>query len=267
MPAAKSAKTSRRAAAPRPRKQPAAAAQRERASAAPLETSKTRVGQILAILAKTYPGAICALTHQNAWQLLVATILSAQCTDQRVNLVTPGLFAKYPKPSDLAALTPEQLEPEIRSAGFYRNKERSIVGAAQMIAGEYGGQVPPTMEELTRLPGVARKTANVVLGTWFHLPVGVVVDTHVQRVSRRLGLTRELAPEKIEADLMRLLPREEWINFAHRVIWHGRQLCLARGPRCKTCPLEKICHAPDKTWSSQAPAAAKNKRARAGRKR
>ncbi len=239
---------------PAARRQPAAAG---RPPAAPLETGAARVRRILEILARTYPGATCALRHENAWQLLVATILSAQCTDQRVNLVTPGLFAKYPQPQDLAMLAPEAIEPEIRSTGFYRNKARAIAGAARQIVERHAGQVPRTMAALTALPGVARKTANVVLGTWFHEAVGVVVDTHVQRVTRRLGLTRELDPEKTEADLMRLLPRAEWISFAHRLIWHGRQLCTARAPRCKQCPLETLCRAPDKTWSSQPAARAK----------
>ena len=232
------------------RARPIAAAPTHR-PAAPLELAPARIRKLLDLLAKTYPDATCALRHQNAWQLLVATILSAQCTDERVNRVTPALFAKYPTPKDLASLAPEALEPEIRSTGFYRNKARAIVGAARQLVERHDGQVPRTLAALIELPGVARKTANVVLGTWFQEATGVVVDTHVQRITRRLGLTRELAPEKIEADLMRLLPRGEWISFAHRLIWHGRRLCLARSPRCRECPLEKLCHAPDKTWSSQ----------------
>jgi endonuclease-3 len=209
-----------------------------------------RLARILAALAAAYPKAECALLHRSAWELLVATILSAQCTDARVNLVTPPLFRKYPTVADFAALTPALLEPDIRSTGFYRNKAKSIVGAARRIRDAFAGQVPADMESLLTLPGVARKTANVVLGVWFHQASGVVVDTHVQRIARRLALTREEQPEKIERDLMRLLPPSEWIAFGHRVIAHGRQVCLARSPRCAVCPLEKDCDAADKTYSS-----------------
>ena len=206
--------------------------------------------EILKRLDERYPGATCALQHQSAWELLVATILSAQCTDARVNLVTPVIFAKYPTPSAFAALKPEQLEPDVRSTGFFRNKSKSIVGAARAIMERHGGQVPDTMEELLEIPGVARKTANVVLGTWFHKAVGVVVDTHVHRISRRLELTRQDDPQEIEQDLMRVIPQARWIGFAHQVIHHGRQLCVARMPRCADCPLETLCHAADKTWST-----------------
>ncbi len=211
-----------------------------------------RVEEILKRLESMYPSATCALHHKNAWELLVATILSAQCTDVRVNMVTPGLFKKYPSPKDFAALQPEELEPEIRSTGFYRNKAKSVVGAARKIVEEFGGKVPQTMEELTSLPGAARKTANVVLGTWFKKAEGVVVDTHVHRISRRLELTKSDEPKKIEEDLMQVVPREQWIDFAHRVIWHGRALCVARKPKCADCKLENICHAADKTWSTVA---------------
>src|SRR5690349_24639325 len=166
-----------------------------------------RVGKILQGLREAYPAAKCALHHSNAWELLVATILSAQCTDARVNMTTPELFRKYPTPQDFAALRPEQLEPDIRSTGFFRNKSKSLVGAAQGIVEKFHGQVPDSMEELLTLPGVARKTANVVLGTWFKKAVGVVVDTHVQRISRRLELTRSNEPEEIEQDLMKILPQ------------------------------------------------------------
>jgi endonuclease-3 len=209
-----------------------------------------RVRDIMKRLDATYPAVTCALHHSSAWELLVATILSAQCTDVRVNMVTPELFRKYPTPADFAALTPEQLEPDIRSTGFFRNKSKSLVGAAKKIIGDFGGRVPDTMGELLTIPGAARKTANVVLGTWFRKNEGVVVDTHVHRISRRLELTRNDEPVKIEQDLMRLIPRERWTDFSHQVIWHGRKLCIARRPKCMECPLENICHAADKTWST-----------------
>jgi endonuclease III len=209
-----------------------------------------RVREILQRLDQRYPAATCALQHKSAWDLLVATILSAQCTDVRVNMVTPVIFAKYPTPAAFAALKPEQLEPDIRSTGFFRNKSKSIVGAAKAVMERHGGQVPDTMEELLEIPGVARKTANVVLGTWFHKAVGVVVDTHVHRISRRLELTREEDPQKIEQDLMRVIPQAKWIEFAHQLIHHGRQSCVARMPKCADCPLENLCHAADKTWST-----------------
>jgi endonuclease III len=209
-----------------------------------------RVRQIIAGLDQLYPDATCALTHRNAWELLVATILSAQCTDVRVNLVTPVLFEKYPTVQDFAALEPEQLEPDIRSTGFFRNKAKSVVGAARKVVENFGGNVPDTMEQLLTIPGAARKTANVVLGTWFKKNEGVVVDTHVTRISRRLELTKHEDPKKIEEDLMQIIPRGRWTDFSHEVIWHGRKLCVARGPKCADCGLEKLCHAGDKTWST-----------------
>jgi endonuclease-3 len=209
-----------------------------------------RIAGILAALDQAYPAAICALHHHSAWELLVATILSAQCTDARVNLVTPELFRKHPSVHDFARLKPEELEPEIRSTGFFRNKAKAIVGAAQRIVADYGGTVPDEMEPLLQLPGVARKTANVVLGTWFGKAEGVVVDTHVQRLARRLELTVQTDPGKIEQDLMRILPRDRWTLFAHQLILHGRALCLARRPKCADCPMESLCHAGDKTWST-----------------
>ncbi len=209
-----------------------------------------RVHEILRRLDQRYPQATCALRHHSAWELLVATILSAQCTDVRVNMVTPVLFQKYPTPQDFAALRPEQLEPDIRSTGFFRNKSKSLVGAARKLVNDFGGEVPNDMEKLLSLPGVARKTANVVLGTWYHSSAGVVVDTHVRRIARRLELTRNEDPNKIEQDLMRVIPREKWIEFAHQMIHHGRQLCVARMPKCAECPLENLCHAADKTWST-----------------
>jgi endonuclease-3 len=209
-----------------------------------------RVQEILKRLDATYPNATCALHHNNAWELLVATILSAQCTDERVNKTTPELFRKYPTVQAVAALKPEQLEPDIRSTGFFRNKAKSVVGAAKMIVSDFRGEVPSEMEQLLTLPGVARKTANVLLGTWFHKNEGVVVDTHVYRISRRLELTTNTDPNKIEQDLVRIIPRQRWTSFSHQVIWHGRKLCTARSPKCVDCPLETICHAADKTWST-----------------
>jgi endonuclease III len=209
-----------------------------------------RIHQIIAGLDALYPKATCALVHHSAWELLVATILSAQCTDVRVNMVTPIIFEKYPTIQAFAALEPEQLEPDIRSTGFFRNKAKSVVGAARKIIADFGGVVPQTMDELLTIPGVARKTANVVLGTWFKKNDGVVVDTHVTRISRRLELTKQEDPRKIEEDLMRIIPQDRWTDFSHEVIWHGRKLCIARAPKCVDCTLEKLCHAADKTWST-----------------
>ena len=213
-------------------------------------TAPDRISQILAALDEMYPGVTCALTHSSAWELLVATILSAQCTDVRVNMVTPIIFKKYPTPQHFAALHPEELEPDIQSTGFFRNKSKSVVGAARKIIEEFNGQVPNEMDKLLTIPGVARKTANVVLGTWFRKADGVVVDTHVHRISRRLELTKENNAPKIEQDLMRVIPREKWIDFSHQIIHHGRALCIARKPKCADCKLETICHAADKTWST-----------------
>ncbi len=213
-------------------------------------TAPERVAEILKRLDQTYPDVTCALTHSSAWELLVATILSAQSTDVNVNRVTPELFRKYPTVEAFAAITPEQLEPDVRSTGFFRNKSKSVVGAARRIVSDFGGQVPDNMQDLLTLPGVARKTANVVLGTWFKIADGVVVDTHVHRISRRLELTKENDPQKIEQDLMKIIPREKWILFSHQIIWHGRRLCYARKPKCVDCPLENLCHAADKTWST-----------------
>jgi endonuclease-3 len=209
-----------------------------------------RVAEILKRLDQLYPDVTCALTHTSAWELLVATILSAQSTDVNVNRVTPELFRKYPTVEAFAALSPEQLEPDVRSTGFFRNKSKSVVGAAKKVVADFGGEVPLNMADLLTLPGVARKTANVVLGSWFKIAEGVVVDTHVHRISRRLELTKNDDPQKIEQDLMRIIPREKWILFSHQIIWHGRKLCIARKPKCVDCPLENICHAADKTWST-----------------
>ena len=209
-----------------------------------------RIQEILKRLDQLYPDVTCALTHKSAWELLVATILSAQSTDVRVNMVTPELFKKYPTVQAFAALQSEQLEPDVRSTGFFRNKAKSVVGAAKKIVSDFGGKVPEEMDKLLTLPGVARKTANVVLGTWFRKAEGLVVDTHVHRISRRLELTENSDPPKIEQDLMKVIPREKWILFSHQIIWHGRKLCIARKPKCADCPLENLCHAADKSWST-----------------
>src|SRR6476646_5144486 len=209
-----------------------------------------RVQDILNRLDQRYPNVRCALRHNNAWELLIATILSAQCTDVMVNKVTPGLFQKYPTPQTMAAATPEQLETDLRPTGFYRNKAKSVVGASKAIVENFGGQVPDEMDKLLTLPGVARKTANVVLGSWFGKGVGVVVDTHVHRISRRLELTKAEDPKNIEQNLMKVIPQAKWIDFSHQIIHHGRALCIARRPKCAECPLENICHAADKTWST-----------------
>lgn len=209
-----------------------------------------RIQAILGHLDQLYPDVKCALHHSSAWELLVATILSAQSTDVNVNRVTPGLFAKYPTVQDFAKLEPEQLEPDVKSTGFFRNKSKSVVGAAKKIVSDFGGQVPDEMDELLTLPGVARKTANVVLGSWFGKGVGVVVDTHVHRISRRWELTKNDEPGKIEQDLMKVIPQDRWILFSHQVIHHGRNLCIARKPKCADCPIEPLCHAEDKTWTT-----------------
>jgi endonuclease-3 len=206
-----------------------------------------RVKAILEKLDEAYPGATCALKHENAFQLLISTILSAQTTDERVNMVTPGLFKKYPTPEAFAHANPKDIEQEIRSTGFYRNKTKSIIGASKKIVEEFHGEVPRTMEELLTLPGVARKTANVVLGCAFGIASGIVVDTHVQRLSRRLDLTKNTDPKKIETDLMKIIPHDHWILFSHQLIWHGRRVCKARNPLCIECNLEKICYSKDKT--------------------
>jgi endonuclease-3 len=194
-----------------------------------------------------YPNATCALHHSNAWELLVATILSAQCTDKRVNMVTPELFRKYPTVQDFANASQDELAQEIRSTGFFNNKAKSVIGAARKVLTDFAGQVPRTIEELLTVPGAARKTANVVLGTAYGIASGVVVDTHVQRIAHRLDLTRETDPVKIEKDLMKTIPKEKWILFSHQIIHHGRALCIARNPRCAECALNPLCYAKDKT--------------------
>lgn len=210
-------------------------------------TDPKRVAAILAKLDEAYPAATCELKHDNAFQLLISTILSAQCTDVRVNQVTQELYKKYKKPEDFAYASAAELEKEIRPTGFFRNKTKSIMGASKAIVEKFGGQVPRTMEEILTLPGVARKTGNVVLGTAYGIASGVVVDTHVIRLSNRLDLTRNNDPKKIEQDLMAILPQEKWIIFSHQLIWHGRRVCAARKPNCAECNLESLCYSKDKT--------------------
>ncbi|MFY9529234.1 MAG: endonuclease III [Candidatus Acidiferrales bacterium] len=226
-----------------------AALSRRRKSQAkrPAGTDPKRVRAILEKLDEAYPAVTCALEHKNPFQLLIATILSAQTTDTTVNQVTPALFAKYPTPKDLAYANPNDVEQVIRRTGFFRNKTKSIIGTSKKIVEEYHGEVPRTIEELLTLPGVARKTANVVLGTAYGIPSGVVVDTHVQRLAGRLDLSRNTDPKKIEQDLMRIIPQEKWILFSHQLIWHGRRVCQARKPLCIQCNLVKICYSKDKT--------------------
>jgi endonuclease-3 len=208
---------------------------------------QARVHEILRRLDEMYPDATCALIHRTPWELLVATILSAQCTDKRVNEVTPGLFRKYPTIRDFAAASQEEMAQDIRSTGFFNNKAKSVIGAARKILADYNGEVPRDMVALLSVPGAARKTANVVLGTAFGIASGVVVDTHVQRISRRLDLTRATEPVKIEKDLMQVIPKEKWILFSHQIIHHGRALCVARNPKCVECKLAPLCYAKDKT--------------------
>jgi endonuclease III len=215
--------------------------------AGPRGTDTKRVAAILSKLDEAYPAAACELKHANAFQLLISTILSAQCTDVRVNQVTETLYKKYPTPEAFAHANPTELQQEIRPTGFFRNKTKSIMGASKAILEKFGGQVPRTMEEMLTLPGAARKTANVVLGTAFGIASGIVVDTHVIRISNRLDLTRNEDPKKIEQDLMNVIPKEKWILFSHQVIWHGRRVCYARKPKCMECNLEKICYSQDKT--------------------
>ena len=210
-------------------------------------TDPARVRAILETLDEAYPAVTCALRHENPFQLLISTILSAQCTDERVNQVTATLFPKYPNANAFAHANPKELEQDVRPTGFFRNKTKSIMGASKRILEEFHGEVPKRMEELLTLPGVARKTANVVLGTAYGIASGVVVDTHVQRLSARLDLTKNTDPKKIEQDLMQIIPQEKWILFSHQLIWHGRRVCQARKPKCLECSLEKLCYSTDKT--------------------
>ena len=206
-----------------------------------LDELKARTRAIIRRLKRAYPGAKCSLNHTNPFELLVATILSAQCTDERVNIVTADLFRKYRKPEDYLNVSPRELEKDIQSTGFFRNKTKSIQGASKVLTEQYGGQVPQTMEELLELPGVARKTANVVLGNAFDIHAGVVVDTHVTRLSHRLGLTQQKTAEKIEQDLIPIVPKKDWVIFPHLMIYHGRKICKARNPFCAECTIEKQC--------------------------
>jgi endonuclease-3 len=208
---------------------------------------KARIQRIEAELDNLYPNVTCALNHESPWELLAATILSAQCTDERVNKVTPGLFRKFPTIDDMAVAQLEEVVEQIKSTGFFNNKAKSLIGAAKRIRDEYGGQVPQKMEDLLTVPGAARKTANVVLGTAFAIASGVVVDTHVQRISQRLDLTKNEEPVKIEQDLMKVIARDRWISFSHQIIHFGRQICVARKPKCGVCPMDSICYSADKT--------------------
>jgi endonuclease III len=249
--AAKQASKKKRV-APKEKKaaKPASAAKARGKSSRAAGTGPKRVAAILAKLDEAYPNATCELKHENAFQLLVSTILSAQCTDVRVNQVTGALYKHYPNPEAFAHANPKDLEQEIRPTGFFRNKTKSIMGASKAILEKFSGQVPRTMEEILTLPGVARKTANVVLGTAFGITSGIVVDTHVLRLSSRLDLTRNEDPKKVEQDLMQIIPRERWIQFSHQLIWHGRRVCAARKPKCAECNLEKLCYSKDKTVQS-----------------
>jgi endonuclease III len=241
---------------PSPKKKPGSAKSRTAKSAKTARTAKPtraagtdpkRVTAILAKLDEAYPNATCELKHENAFQLLISTILSAQCTDVRVNQVVETLYKKYPDPKAFAYATPSELEQEIRPTGFFRNKTKSVMGASKAIIEKFGGQVPRTMEEILTLPGVARKTANVVLGTAYGVASGVVVDTHVLRLSKRLDLTRNEDPKKVEEDLIKIIPKEKWIQFSHQLIWHGRRVCFARKPKCMECNMESLCYSKDKT--------------------
>jgi len=210
-------------------------------------TEPKRVAEILAKLDEAYPNATCELKHESAFQLLVSTILSAQCTDVRVNQVAETLYKKYPDAKAFAYATPSELQQDIRPTGFFRNKTKSVMGASKAILEKFGGQVPRTMEEILTLPGVARKTGNVVLGTAYGIASGVVVDTHVLRLSNRLDLSRNEDPKKVEQDLMKIIPQNKWIQFSHQLIWHGRRICHARKPKCLECNMELLCYAKDKT--------------------
>ena len=209
-----------------------------------------RVSAILKDLDEAYPEAECALKHRSPWELLVATILSAQCTDVRVNMVTPELFRRFPSPEAMAKASLPELERLIKTTGFFRNKAKSIQGAARKIIADFNGQVPQTLAELITIPGAARKTANVVLGVSFRKAEGIVVDTHVFRIARRLELAKGDTAEKVEQELMQVIPRERWISFSHQIIHHGRQVCTARNPKCNVCILEPLCRSKDKTWES-----------------
>ncbi len=228
--------------------EPVAAKKRPGKTKKPL--APQRIAAILDALQRTYPDAVCALNHTSAWELTVATILSAQCTDARVNIVTPALFHAYPSPREMAQATPEALQEILKSLSFFRQKSKSLVAAANLVTNEFHGEVPQTMDDMLRIPGAARKTSNVVLGSWFGIASGVVVDTHVLRLSRRLELTTNTDPVKVERDLMAIIPQDRWIDFSHQLIHHGRQICDARKPKCAECSLETECNSGDKTWTS-----------------
>jgi len=222
--------------------------QRTRATRNPL--APERVQAILKGLDEAYPEAVCALNHKSPWELLVATILSAQCTDVRVNMVTPALFKRFPNPKAMSKATLPELEELIRTTGFYRNKAKSLQGAGKAVVERFGGKIPETLAELITIPGAARKTANVVLGVSFGKAEGVVVDTHVFRISRRLELAKGDTPQEVERELMKILPQDRWISFSHQIIHHGRKVCEARKPKCDQCNLEQVCNSKDKTWHS-----------------
>ncbi len=214
------------------------------------DLAPARVEAILKGLAEAYPDAECALNHKSPWELLVATILSAQCTDVRVNMVTPELFRRFPTPAAMAKAELSELEELIRTTGFFRNKAKSIKGAANAIVNDFGGKVPQTLAELITVPGAARKTANVVLGVSYGKAEGVVVDTHVFRIARRLCLAKGDTAQAVEQELMKVIPQDRWIAFSHELIHHGRKICVARNPKCDQCNLEQLCHSKDKTWHS-----------------
>lgn len=253
MPVSKSAKkTSAKTAAKKatPKKAAPASTAEVRTRRMGGDLAPERIQAILKALDEAYPNAVCALNHRSPWELLVATILSAQCTDVRVNMVTPELFKRFPTPAAMAKAGLPELEDLIRTTGFFRNKAKSIKGAAETIVTKFDGKVPQTLDELITVPGAARKTANVVLGVSFGKAEGVVVDTHVFRISHRLDLAKGDTAQKVEQELMQILPKDRWINFSHQIIHHGRQVCVARGPKCKDCNLETLCHSEDKTWHS-----------------
>lgn len=236
-------------------------------AAGPPESERARALEILRLLRADYPDARCSLTFSSPLELLVATILSAQCTDERVNAVTVALFQKYRSAADYAAAAPEALEQDIKQTGFYRNKAKHIRAAAQLLSDAYGGEVPRTMEALIGLPGVARKTANVVLGNAYGIVEGVVVDTHVGRIARRLGLTESEEPVRVEQDLMAVLPREDWLDFSHLLIYHGRAVCQARRPLCELCDLRPLCPTGQANVEAHVPAARRSAAVSAPRKR
>ncbi len=250
MPGMKTAKKGVGKKQPAQPKQNGTAGSKQKAQGLRSPLAQERVADILKRLDEAYPEAVCALDHKTPWELLVATILSAQCTDVRVNMVTPALFKRFPTPAAMSKAALPELEDLIRTTGFYRNKAKSIQGAAKAVVERFGGKVPETLDELITIPGAARKTANVVLGVSFGKAEGVVVDTHVFRITRRLQLAKGDTPQEVERELMRVLPQDRWISFSHQIIHHGRQVCIARNPKCDKCNLETLCRSKDKTWES-----------------